>query len=156
VGSGLEAEERARRLTECGARVRRASSPVSRPDVEGCLLVVCTGRDEATARAVRALADECGALLHCEDRPSLSDLALPAVVWRGAFTAALSTGGASPALAHRLREDLERILDERLGSLLERLADLRRSLAHLPAEERRARLIEAVSEVRLEGRLDLP
>jgi precorrin-2 dehydrogenase/sirohydrochlorin ferrochelatase len=66
----------------------------------------------------------------------------------------VSTGGASPALARRIREDLEALFaDLRFARFLEALAALRREL---PRGERGARIKEAVKGFAIEGRLRFP
>src|ERR1043166_2373238 len=49
-------------------------------------------------------------LVNCVAPPSAGNFIVPAVACRGRLTIAISTGGASPELAKRLRRDLERIL----------------------------------------------
>jgi precorrin-2 dehydrogenase/sirohydrochlorin ferrochelatase len=56
------------------------------------------------------------------------DFILPAVIRRGAITLAASTGGASPALARRLREELEAYLTEEMPALADLLKEVRGDL----------------------------
>ncbi len=56
------------------------------------------------------------------------DFILPAVIRRGAITIAASTGGASPALARRLREELEAYLTEEMPALADLLKEVRGDL----------------------------
>ena len=56
------------------------------------------------------------------------DFILPAVIRRGAITIAASTSGTSPALARRLREELEAYLTEEMPALADLLGDVRRDL----------------------------
>lgn len=156
MGEGPEADARAARLEACGARVHRALPPIDEGELAGAFLVTSVVRDEQIARELRALADRHRFLLHVTDRPELSDLALPAVVWRGGLTVAIATGGASPGLARRLREDLEVVVDERATELVRRLAELRETSARLPSDERARVLSDAVAGVRIEGSLKLP
>ena len=67
------------------------------------------------------------------------DFILPAVIRRGAITLAASTGGASPALARRLREELEAYLTEEMPALADLLKEVRgdlRSRSIVPDAER--------------------
>ncbi len=100
-------------------------------DLEGAVLVVGSpGRDAGRlAREARAR----GALVNVVDDPGRSDVAAPAVVRRGELVVAIGTGGSSPALARRLREDLEARLGPHLARLVEVVGDVRRrTLAALP------------------------
>ena len=56
------------------------------------------------------------------------DFILPSVIRRGAITLAASTGGASPALARRLREELEAYLTEEMPALADLLKEVRGDL----------------------------
>jgi uroporphyrin-III C-methyltransferase/precorrin-2 dehydrogenase/sirohydrochlorin ferrochelatase len=51
------------------------------------------------------------------DRPELSTFIVPAIVDRGDVVVAIGTGGAAPVLARRLRERIEALLPERIGTL---------------------------------------
>lgn len=59
------------------------------------------------------------------DRPDLSSFIIPSIVDRGSITIAVSTDGASPVLARRLREQIETILPSNLGVLAEFLRSFR-------------------------------
>jgi precorrin-2 dehydrogenase/sirohydrochlorin ferrochelatase len=61
------------------------------------------------------------------------DFAAPAVVRRGDLVLAISTGGRSPALARRLREELEARFGQEWAEILDVLRDVRqRTLPALP------------------------
>jgi precorrin-2 dehydrogenase/sirohydrochlorin ferrochelatase len=66
-----------------------------------------------------------GVWVNAADDPTNCDFILPAVVREGPVVVAASTGGASPAMARRLREDLTAFLDEGYGPLTELLAEVR-------------------------------
>jgi len=59
------------------------------------------------------------------DDPELCDFYVPAVVEKGPLQIAISTGGASPLFAKRLRELLERAIPASTGPLLLKLEKLR-------------------------------
>jgi precorrin-2 dehydrogenase/sirohydrochlorin ferrochelatase len=94
-------------------RVERAILPDEAPDIvdqHDPALVVCATDDESVNAAVAAAAREDGALVNRADESggrSVGEVAVPASVADGAVRVALSTGGASPALARVLRERVE-------------------------------------------------
>jgi precorrin-2 dehydrogenase/sirohydrochlorin ferrochelatase len=96
---------------------------------------------------VAADAAEEGALVNVVDRPLLCDFIVPAVVKRGRLTIAISTGGASPSLARRLRERLETEFGHAYATYLEVMDEVRRDVQarDLPEGTRR-RLFERLSE----------
>jgi precorrin-2 dehydrogenase/sirohydrochlorin ferrochelatase len=71
-----------------------------------------------------------GIWVNAADEPARCDLILPAVIRRGRLVVAVSTGGASPAAARAIREELEGYLTRDHGMLVEvaaaARADLRR------------------------------
>jgi precorrin-2 dehydrogenase/sirohydrochlorin ferrochelatase len=76
------------------------------------------------------------------DQPELCSFIAPAVISRGALKIAISTGGASPALAARLRRELEERIGAEYGAALQILRAARRHLraAGLDSASRTARL----------------
>ena len=62
------------------------------------------------------------------DDPEHCSFLVPAVVRRGSVTVAVSTGGASPALASWLRRELEGAVGPEFAELALRLADERRRI----------------------------
>src|SRR6185295_2147011 len=79
------------------ARVYRAG------DLRGFFLAYAATSDETVNRAIAGEAEQTGTLLNVVDHPSLCTFICPAVVGRGDLTVAVSTNGASPALARRVR-----------------------------------------------------
>ena len=66
------------------------------------------------------------------DRPELSTFIFPAIVDRGDVVVAISTGGASPLLASRLRELIEALLPSRIGDLAHLIGRHRSRFAAMP------------------------
>lgn len=88
------------------ARVRFARRACTAEDVRESLLVFAATSDpEENARIARLCREE-RVLCNCASAPRLGQFAVPAVARCGELCAALSTGGGSPALARRLREEL--------------------------------------------------
>jgi len=122
VGGGPVALEKASGLLECGARVT-VVAPVISPglrelpvelrereyepgDLEGRFLVVAATADTELNRRVHAGAEARSLLVNVVDVPELCSFILPAVHREGPLAIAVSTGGASPALAQRIRREL--------------------------------------------------
>ncbi len=123
VGGGGVASRKVRGLLESGARVVVVSPEVSseieamdvtverRPyapgDLAGASLAfAATDRREVNAAVARE-AKENGIPVNVADRPAEGDFALPSVLRRGGLQVAVSTGGASPALARKIRAAME-------------------------------------------------
>ena len=155
VGDGPPADERAARLTDAGANPDRIpAATYHAAALTGALVVFCS--DAALAPQVSRDARAAGALFYAMDLPDLSDFAAPAVARRGPISLAISTDGEAPALARRLRQELQRLLDAadpRLDDLLAEMVTLR---AGLPSgQERTDRLRALADRVALDGKLSL-
>ncbi len=107
------------------SRVRFAARSFLDEDVSGCRLVFAATSSSAVNRAVAEACRAYGVLCNCVDAPDRSDFLVPARICRDRFVVALSTQGASPALAKRLRTELENRLDKGFVPLAELLARLR-------------------------------
>jgi precorrin-2 dehydrogenase/sirohydrochlorin ferrochelatase len=180
VGGCDEATEKTNRLLDAGAKVTVVSPTLSdelkglaasakvlhrgrrfkASDVEGGIwLVINTVRtDDVLSRDLYNLAKQKGFLLCSTDQPDYSTFTLPALLARGPLRIAISTSGVSPALAKRLREDLEPLFDERFEVFLEWLDAYR---AHLqstePHMEKRTQLLrDAVAKVKLHAKIEFP
>ena len=75
-------------------------------DLEGAFLVIAATNDRVVNQEIFEEAERLGVLLNAVDDPPRCSFIAPAVVERGPVTLAISTGGASPALARKLRETL--------------------------------------------------
>jgi precorrin-2 dehydrogenase / sirohydrochlorin ferrochelatase len=154
VGDGPMAAERAGRLTAAGADVVLCSRSEYRADLcRGAFMVFCC--DAPLGPAVSRDARAAGALVYVLDMPAISDLAMPALVKRGPLQIAVSTDAQSPALARRLREELERLLAAsgiELDAFIDELARLREET--LPPARRDA-LYELATRLSIEGRVKI-
>ena len=75
-------------------------------DLEGAFIAVAATNVWHVNREIYDEAERLGVLLNVVDDPDLCTFIAPSVVKRGPVTLAISTGGASPALARKLRETL--------------------------------------------------
>ncbi len=127
VGAGTIAESKIASLLEAGGRVRVVAPEATAQvrtwaqsnfiewdhrdfqpdDLEGMFLVVAATPSTELHERIFALATQRGVLCNVVDVPSLCDFYYPSVVQRGTLQIAISTAGQSPALAQRLRKQLE-------------------------------------------------
>jgi siroheme synthase-like protein len=139
VGGGRIGARKAEGLAVAGARVRLVASDVSehvdatvihelRPrefepaDLEGIRLVVTATGDEQVDAAISGEARARGIWTNAADQPVDCEFILPAIARRGRVTVAVSTDGASPALARELRNVIDEFLTDDIGALAETLA----------------------------------
>jgi precorrin-2 dehydrogenase/sirohydrochlorin ferrochelatase len=110
-----------------------------RGDLKGFVLAISATGDEPADATIAAEAEREGVLLNVVDRPRLCSFISPALVDRGDLTIAISTGGASPALARGIREELEQRFGPEYALALEILRAVRLRLAQeaRPPSERR-------------------
>ncbi len=161
VGAGPVAESKAAGLLAAGARVvvvapdatpgiagfaadgtltwhRRRFRP---SDVDGMTLVVAAVPQDVAA-SVFAAATEQGTLCNSVDDIENCDFYYPAVVTRGDLQIAISTAGHSPALAQRLRLQLERQFGPEYADWVRQLGEARRELfaTHMDPDARKQEL----------------
>ena len=106
--------------------VPRAWQP-SDLDADWAVVMVATD-DGAVNREVAAASRARRIWVNAADDPENCDFILPAVVRKGKITVAASTAGTSPALARRLREELDAYLTEDMPALADLLAEVRTEL----------------------------
>jgi precorrin-2 dehydrogenase / sirohydrochlorin ferrochelatase len=113
--------------------------PYRAGDLKGFSLVFVATDDAELHKHVADEAREAGVLLNVADQPEFCSFIVPAIVARGDLTIAVSTGGASPALARKIRHDLERSYGLEYELTLRVLARVREWVAksQLTVDERR-------------------
>jgi siroheme synthase-like protein len=179
VGGGPVAERKVAGLLESGARltvvspsatdrlrdwaradrVRLRLREYAASDLRGHSIVFVATDDGRVNAEVARDARAAGVLVNAADDPAHCDFILPAVLRRGELTVAVSTGGASPALARTVRDELDAYLDrEEYPALARVAADARRTLrdggTRAPWERWRAALGGEVRELVRADRLD--
>ncbi len=116
-------------------------------DLAGAFLVVAGTATAAVNRAVFAEASAADILCNAVDDPPYCDYYFPSVVRRGELQIAISTAGESPALAQRLRKELNAQLPLDLGDWLMELGRLRREVTAVePIGEERKMLLHELAQ----------
>ena len=145
VGGGQIASRKAAGLVAAGARLtviaplvhpalaEMAAAVVLRPfaegDCAGFRLVMTATDDPAVNARVHVDATAAGIWVNSADDPANCSFILPAVARRGAVVAAVSTGGASPALASHLRSVIaDQVLTEQVARAAADLAQQRAAI----------------------------
>jgi precorrin-2 dehydrogenase / sirohydrochlorin ferrochelatase len=94
-------------------------------DLAGVRLVIAATDDEQTNEAVWREAQAAGCLVNVVDDPARCNFHVPATLRRGALSLSISTGGRSPSLARRIREQLETQFDPAYEGYVDLLGSLR-------------------------------
>lgn len=113
--------------------------PFEEADVEGQWLVFCAVDEEEVSRAVHQSCEKNGVPVNVADVPRLCRFQVPARYVEGRLQLAVSTKGGSPALARRLREEMEGSLSPWAPRLAGWLAELRPRLKGLMPGDAKAR-----------------
>ncbi|MGD9056425.1 MAG: bifunctional precorrin-2 dehydrogenase/sirohydrochlorin ferrochelatase [Desulfobacterales bacterium] len=155
VGGGGVGTRKVIALLNCGARVTVVSpDPTSRlkklaaegsiqlkkrsyrsDDINKMFLVIGATDDENLNRQISKDAERVNILCNIADRPEVCNFILPAIVRRGDLAITISTSGKSPALAKRLRLNLETQFGEEYADFLRLMGAIRDKLlrqAHEP------------------------
>ena len=115
-------------------------------DLAGAFLAVAATDSPTVNRAVFAEAEAANVLVNAVDDPPFCDFYFPSVVRRGDLQIAISTAGHSPALAQRLRKEINRLLPLDAGDWLNELGNLRREVLQLePLNEARRDLLHTLA-----------
>jgi len=110
------------------ARIAWLARPFSPADLEGVFLVVAATSHAEVNDLVFREARQRGILCNVVDDPVRCDFYYPAVLRRGRLQIAISTEGANPALAQRLRQELEQQFSAEYAAWLEELGETRQRL----------------------------
>lgn len=148
VGGGNVAERKVLSLLQARARVRIISPQLTEVlmeqtenisvdwrnrgyrngDLDGALLVFAATDKTEVQQAVLRDAQKAGVLINVADAPEHCDFQVPALVRRENLHIAVSTNGASPALAAKIRRDLEKTYGDEYVILLRLMSYLRRQI----------------------------
>jgi precorrin-2 dehydrogenase/sirohydrochlorin ferrochelatase len=145
VGGGAVGERKVADLMAAGARVTVVSRTLTpelaaladrgeitylpedfrESQVEGMALVMAATDDPQVNARVSAAAQARAIWVNVADDPEYCTFIVPAMVRRGDLTLAISTGGASPALARQVREELQQHFGPEYGPYLDLLRRVR-------------------------------
>ena len=139
IGGDALAAEKASVLAACGARVRVLHPTFCQEllamaeqqritlrykqyepgDLAGAFVVVAVPGDDEQVQAIWRETQERSQPVNIVDRPAYCTFILPSVLRRGHLTIAVSTEGASPALAKRMRQQLEETFSQAYSTYID-------------------------------------
>jgi precorrin-2 dehydrogenase/sirohydrochlorin ferrochelatase len=166
IGAGTIAETKIAGLLDAAAKIRVVAPeattqvrswaqskaiewhqrPFQPSDLEGIFLVVAATSSAELHEHIFALATQLGVLCNIVDVPPLCDFYYSSVVQRGALQIAISTAGLSPALAQRLRKQLETEFGPEYEEWLAQLGEAREKLRSTDMDpDKRKRLLHDIA-----------
>lgn len=157
LGCGAEVTVIAKRVTQrirrwsrkkkirCSIRSFRSS------DLKGTWLVIAATNDRALNERIAREARERRQWINVVDKPALCQLIFPSIVRKGKLTMAISTNGASPALAKAIRKDLQKNFIPKYEQLLKKIARRRKTvLKSVTSIEKRREILNRMAQELLE------
>lgn len=171
VGGGRVAERKVKSLLDCKAEVVVVSPEVTAglkqlaedgiinyrareytvDDLNGVFIAISATNCQELNRRV---AGDCFARnipINAVDDPEYCSFIVPAIVRRGDLTISISTGGKSPALAKKIRQELEQQYGNEYATLLQYLGRVREQvLEKVPDQEQREKVFRCLVENHLE------
>lgn len=157
VGGGPVAERKLAGLLECGAQVTVIAPEVTEAirkqaesgaiawearayraeDAASYFLIIAATSSQKVNAQVYADGERAGRLVNVVNDQELGHFVVPAMVRRGRLSIAVSTSGASPAVARKIKRELEEQFGEEYAIYLDQLADVRRTLLQTVEDEKR-------------------
>lgn len=145
VGGGGVAERKCEALIKAGAEVTVIAPMITKglkdihakgqityikrdyssDDLLPAFLVIAATDYEEVNQKVAEDASAANKLVNVVDAPLLCNYITPAVFQRGLLTIAISTGGASPAIAKEIREELQKLYGPEFAKRLEKVKNAR-------------------------------
>jgi len=114
-------------------------------DLDGCLIAIAATSDTDVNIRVFEDAEARAMLVNVVDVPPLCNFILPAIVRTGPLAVAISTAGASPALAKRMKREIAELFGEPYAELAILLNDARGwAKARLPTYQDRKEFFESI------------
>ncbi|UCE71439.1 MAG: bifunctional precorrin-2 dehydrogenase/sirohydrochlorin ferrochelatase [Nitrospiraceae bacterium] len=167
IGGGAVAERKVRALLRTGAQVSVISPDITagllslkdrgaikhyrrhyrKGDLQGALIVIAA-TSSSTVNA--KIADDAGHLVNVVDMPEKGNFIVPSRVKRGPLTIAISTEGASPALAKAIRKEIEGRYDKDFGLYLYFLETLRKkAMVKIRDRKKREKFLKSLASAEM-------
>ncbi len=170
VGGGRVAERKVRDLVATGADVSLVSpdltpglkelvdagvvqhlmEPFSPEHLQGAWLIIAATNDPNAQRRIFDEATARRIFCNVVDQPELCSFIVPASVRRGDLCISISTSGSSPALARKIRKELERVFGPVYATYVSMIGKLRQVIMdQIPPGEERKDLLQRLADDRI-------
>lgn len=124
-------------------RIKHLKRNYRKGDLKNAFLVIAATSNEKINSRV---SEDAPFLVNVVDRPELANFIVPSVVSRGPMTIAISTSGASPAMAKAVRKELELLYNKDFERFLVFLKQLRRKVIRdIPDNKKRENFLKEVA-----------
>nr|EEK68766.1 Precorrin-2 dehydrogenase [Bacillus wiedmannii] len=121
-------------------QIRWYQREYEKSDIQGAFLVVAASSDAVLNEQIAEDSTE-NQLVNVITNPESGNVHFPAAIHRGLLNVAVSTGGASPKLAKKIRDDIANKYDEAYGSYLDFLYEVRIKVKELQIEKRERNIL---------------
>lgn len=128
IGKGEAFEKRKAQLIDAGAGKLICRESFNAYDLDDVSIVLVAGLDVAASEIIAHEARAEGKLVNVEDMNELCDFTYTAHIRRGDLLIAVSTGGASPTFAKRVRDNIATLFDEKWAGYTQMMKELRQEL----------------------------
>lgn len=115
--------------------------------LEGALLVIAATDNEAVNEKVALDAGKRNLIVNVVNRPELCSFIVPSTITRGELCISISTGGASPAVAKKIRKELETIFGAEYEKYLDLLTKMRSiAMSDIKDSAKRRKVLRRLAE----------
>ncbi|SCN43545.1 Siroheme synthase (Precorrin-2 oxidase) [Bacillus cereus] len=121
-------------------QIRWYQREYEKSDIQGAFLVVAASSDAVLNEQIAEDSTE-NQLVNIITNPESGNVHFPAAIHRGLLNVAVSTGGASPKLAKKIRDDIANKYDEAYESYLDFLYEVRIKVKELQIEKRERNIL---------------
>jgi len=116
-------------------------------DLKGAYIVIAATDSPMVNKKIYEESSKSGIMINIVDAPELCDFILPSFIKRGPLMITVTTDGESPALAKKIRKDIEKIYGEEYGAFTTLLGSLRERIQEeIPEEKSRKKFWEILLE----------
>jgi len=115
-------------LASIHPNIELLEKPYESADMDGADVVIVAVDDKNTSAYIREDAKGKGILINVADTPALCDFYLGSVVKKGDLKIAISTNGKSPTIAKRLKEEINYLIPDEIGNVLQNMQIIRQSI----------------------------
>jgi siroheme synthase-like protein len=117
-----------RQLANTHSNLRLLEKKYDSADLDDVDLVISAVDDKNSSAQIRQDAKERGKLINVADTPDLCDFYLGSIVRKGNLKIAISTNGKSPTIAKRIKEEINQLIPDEIGSVLNNMQIIRQSI----------------------------